>query len=635
MLKHTLSLVACATLVASLEAKDFILEPISITSNAYHSDELTTTYATEVYTSDEITQSHAHDLYAFLNEQTSLITSSGYGNTFSQKLDIHGYGIGDGYQNIVITLDGRRLNNIDMTSQLLGSIPLNSIERIEILKGAGSVVYGDGANAAVINIITKENGRNELSLYGGNYGTHGESLYLSSAADRYSYALHLDHSDTDGMRLVDPLGNRDVQKSTSGGVRFSYHPTSDLEAHVGAEFTDNDSTYGRPMTLQEYNTNPAQEGSAGFGSTHQTFTSHVINGGLFYLLNKNYSVEIDASQEKKRLNYITYSSIADYSYDEIRTQLNYTDDLIKSSFGMNGTWGERDGFGNITSKDNKSLYATAEYHHANHIFSAGGRYEQVAYQYRAPASTSAQKNDLWASELGYTLALSDTESLFIHYAHAFQAPDIDRFFNFGGTFNGFIQPMKSDTYSAGFTRIYAEHKLKLSAYYADLRNEIYYHASSWTNTNIDQSHKYGIDLSDQWLISDQWNLYTNYNYVQAIIDKEHFNADIYDGKKLPGVSNHNVKATLSYLPNEYTTFALTEIYRSSAYAQEDFSNTFAQKQDPYHTTNISVTYTKDNYEIFAKINNLFDQSNGIWVNDNEIYPVDFARTVSAGLKFIF
>ena len=51
------------------------------------------------------------------------------------------------------------------------------------------------------------------------------------------------------------------------------------------------------------------------------------------------------------------------------------------------------------------------------------------------------------------------------------------------------------------TRIYAEHKLKLSAYYADLRNEIYYHASSWTNTNIDQSHKYGIDLSDQWLIS--------------------------------------------------------------------------------------------------------------------------------------
>ena len=44
-----------------------------------------------------------------------------------------------GYQNVVISVDGQRLNNIDMSRQLIGSIDINSIERIEIAKGTGSV----------------------------------------------------------------------------------------------------------------------------------------------------------------------------------------------------------------------------------------------------------------------------------------------------------------------------------------------------------------------------------------------------------------------------------------------------------------------------------------------------------------
>jgi iron complex outermembrane receptor protein len=155
------------------------------------------------------------------------------------------------------------------------------------------------------------------------------------------------------------------------------------------------------------------------------------------------------------------------------------------------------------------------------------------------------------------------------------------------------------------------------------------------NTNIDKSHKYGLDLSDQWIINEQLALNANYNYVQALIDTEHQNGEVYDGKKLPGVSDHNVKVTFSYLPNTNTTLALTQVYRSSAYAQEDFANNFTQKQEAYHSTNLSVTYAKDNYEMFAKINNLFDQSNGIWINNDEIYPVDFTTTFTAGLKFIF
>ncbi len=639
MFKSTLSLVACATLVASLEANTLQLEPITITSNAIETNELKAPYATEVYTSTQIEASHAINIYEFFNQYTSLITSTGYGNTFAQKLDLHGYGIGDGYQNIVVTLNGRRLNNIDMTSQLLGSIPLNTIEKIEILKGAGAVMYGDGANAAVINIITKQGNRNEIGGYAGNYHTLGESLYLSSAKDRFSYALHLNHSDTDGVRVIDADGNRDQQKSTNGGIALSYKPTNNIELHTGVNFSNNNSFYGRPMTLEEYNENPAQEGSAGFGSTQQKFKSNVLNGGIIYLLGDNYSLELDASHENKQSNYITYNSIANYRYDEIRGSLNYNNGYLKASLGASGEWGEREGYGNITSKDNGALYSSGEFHLSDHTFSLGGRVEKVTYNYESSTSSASQNDTLYAAEAGYNLALTKTASFFASYSHAYQAPDIDRFFNWGGAFNGFIKPMKSDTYTLGYTLITPNNKFKTSLFYADLTNEIYYYSDpSWVsskNTNIDQSHKYGFDLYEQWIINQEFQLAMNYNYVQALIDTEHQNGEVYDGNKLPGVSNHNIKATLSYLPNTNTTLALTQLYRSSSYAQEDFNNNFSQKQEAYHSTNISLTYAKDNYEMFAKINNLFDHSNGIWINDDEIYPVDFTTTFTAGLKFIF
>ena len=83
---------------------------------------------------------------------------------------MRGYGSENGFQNIVITVDGQRLNNIDLSPQLIGAIPLGNIERIEISKGSGSVVYGDGAMAGAIQIYTKNKTGVTVSSSLGNFG---------------------------------------------------------------------------------------------------------------------------------------------------------------------------------------------------------------------------------------------------------------------------------------------------------------------------------------------------------------------------------------------------------------------------------------------------------------------------------
>lgn len=654
MQKHIkLSLVLVAFL-SSLHAQSrdtIVLKPLDVISSAIKTDELKSTDAVEVYTSQDIQKAHVQNVYEFLNQQTSVIAMPSYGNPFTQKLDIHGYGIGDGYQNIVITLNGRKINNIDMVPQLLSSISPASISRIEIIKSSGIVVGGDGANAGVINITTKQNNDKELALYGGTYGSTDGSFYLGHSDDKISISASGEAQKNDGIRYIDKSGSKDKNKLATGTFNLTYTPIDALELRAGASFANTDVIYASYLSKDEYRSDPTQMGSTNWGSTHQTYDTHVVNLGASYFMGESLSINLDGAQEKKKSNYVTYDSKSDYDYDSLKINLDYESKFASLTLGVDmfnglrhshaGAWS----IANDTTKDNLAGFIMGNFNFGDSSIKAGYRYEKVSYEFSDATKSNKDKHALNGVELGYNYALDEETSLFANYAHSYQAPDIDRFFNYG-EFNGFIKPSISDSYTIGFNHITKTNKFKISAYYIDLKDEIYYYTDlsvpSWDplnrsrNTNIDSSSKYGLDIYDRWLISEEWNLALNYNFVQATIDKEiGGNGENYAQNTLPGVSNHNAKATLSYLPNQDTTISLTQVYRSSAYAANDFANNFSQKQDAYNSTDVSATYTQEDWEIFAKINNLFNQKNGLWIEDDTIYPVNFTTTAIAGLKLKF
>ena len=71
-------------------------------------DELGYAAPVEIYTAQDIENSKSKNIYDFLNQETSVAVLPSYGNQFTQKIDMRGYGIGDGYQNIVLVVTGRR-----------------------------------------------------------------------------------------------------------------------------------------------------------------------------------------------------------------------------------------------------------------------------------------------------------------------------------------------------------------------------------------------------------------------------------------------------------------------------------------------------------------------------------------------
>ncbi len=652
MKKPALSLSAFAVLGTVLTAQSITLEPLTVTSSPLQNSELDAPESVEIYTAKQIEAAHVQSLYGFLNQETSVFAMPSFGNPMAQKLDLHGYGLENGYQNIVIILNGRRLNNVDMVPQLLSSIAPGDVERLEIVKGGGVVLGGDGANAGVINITTKNDDSKSVTLYGGIYHTYDGAFRVGHTDDLLRISASGEAYRTAGTRHIDAAQNRDEQKLANGTFDLAVTPTDALELRLGAQASRSNTVYGGPMTQDEYEANPAQPGSGyGFGPSpsRQKYDVDAYSAGITYDVNAHWSLNLDAFLEKKKSNYVTYASVYHYDYQSLKASADYTNGGFRLTFGGDFFDGERKSgataysIANTSTKKNAAGYALAQYRTGAHTLKAGYRFEQVGYDYDDANNSLSQSDNLSGIEAGYNYRLSSERSLFFSYAHAYQAPDLDRFFNkdFSGkvTFNGFIDPMTSDSFTLGYTAVTPTNKFKISAYYVALKNEIYYYSDpgyvASKNTNIDRSHKYGLDLYDKWRLDDRIALSLNYNYVQAVIDEEKQNGEDFGGNTLPGVSNHNVKAALEFLPTPQTSVILSHTYRSSAYALNDFANDAAQRQQPYNSTDIAVNYQKGSYALFAKINNLFNRSNAMWVKDDAVYPVNFTTTAIAGLKLDF
>src|SRR3970040_2101547 len=168
----------------------------------------------------DIEASAARTLPELLAEQAGLTMKDFYGNNAAAtSIDLRGFGI-TGTQNTLILVDGRRVTDIDLSGVQWAAIPVSAIERIEILRGTGAVLYGDGATAGVVNIITrsplKQGRRAEALVRAASYDTLEGQLYASRAGEALGVNATLHGYDSEGYRE----NNRNLQKNSSVNLRW-------------------------------------------------------------------------------------------------------------------------------------------------------------------------------------------------------------------------------------------------------------------------------------------------------------------------------------------------------------------------------------------------------------------------------
>lgn len=589
-------------------------------------------YASEVHSREKIVASGATTLVDYLAQNTSLNVMPSYGNRFSPLVDMRGYGIGNGYQNIAITVDGRSLNEIDLSSPLLASIPLDAIDHIEITKGSGSVAFGDGATAGSIQIYTRPQNGAAITAITGSHGFN--SLDLSGGVQREwgEFSASASNNSSDGYSKADTTGYRDESINRTERAKLVLKPTENIKLTAEGSNSYIDIRYPNSLTLAQYNQDPAQNGGNVY--THQNFDTKQwrLSGEIDF--GQGWSSVISHNNEDKTSRFLgAFPFTANYDYQTDEVLLKKKGQKFDISAGWNQFDGARTSATDTTHKKSDALFVQGGYQLGLLYLSGGFRQDRISYAYRPQAGTALSRDqNLTAWDLGANYRIDDRTTVFTNYNSAFQAPDIDRFFTWMGTFNAFIVPAKSRTFNVGFNRDDANNRLRATWFYSRLNNEIYFEPVTFTNTNLDRTHKYGLELQDTWQATDQLALSVLYTYTRAFIDETSQRAGAYNGKELPGVSRHGLNLGLAYQWDRNYSLNLNHVWRSDAYSMEDFANNLAQRQAAYQVTNATVRYRQADWEAFAGVSNLFDRKNGLWVRDNGIYPVDFTRTFKLGVK---
>ncbi|MCF8151258.1 MAG: TonB-dependent receptor [Sulfuritalea sp.] len=608
---------------------------VVVTATRVSHRETEATHAAEVHSRRMIENSGATTLLDYLGQHSSLTVMPNYGNRFTPVIEMRGYGLEAGNQNVVVSIDGQRLNNIDLQPQLLGAIPLSAVDRIEIAKGTGSVMQGDGAMAGAINITTRHHDGVSFGISTGSHGALAASATAGMSGDTLSLTVSADNDRHGGFSAPDSSGKKDASSLRAERARLTATPTHDLTLRLDLSSAHVDTRYANALTLAQFNANPAQNGGANI------FTNYVSDvdrwrAGMEYRISDTLKLTADHHRlDQQNASTAWWGSFkAGYDAEGNDVALIYTGPSLSLTVGWQQADASRTQTTNRTAKDNSGQYFQGAYRHGNTTFSLGGRHEKVDYSYTPTAGARTTGNHrLSAWDAGINHRLTEKYTVFGNVNASFQAPDVDRFFNAGGAFNGLIAPARAKTLTVGIHRDAGrDNRFKLALFRANLTNEIYYDPIGFNNTNIDKSHKQGIEVHQYWKATADVSINANYAWTKAVIDRENSAAGAYAGKEMPGVPRHSLNLAATYAINASSDATLTHSWRAKSYAIGDFDNNNAQRQAAFEATNLSFRHKRNSMDYFVTFNNIFNRVNGVWTGDNSIYPMNFSRSLIAGIN---
>ena len=637
------------------------LNPTELSSNYFNEVDTFAPFSSEVYTQDDIKNSNATNIYDFLSQNTSLSLAPSSGNRFSKKISARGYGLTIGSHNLVVTLNGRRLNNIDTSGPEIAGVNINDIERVEITKGSGSVIYGDSAMAGAIHFYTKKNIQTKISTTSGNYGVSQTSASVGINDEKIDLNISLDNSKHDGFHKAATGGVKDKGKQTKSSIGGTYTTDGGTEISLDLYRTNSDIRYPNYLSDAQFEADPTGSGS-GSRYTYRDAESSTTNFKVKRNWGENFEFTTNRSAiDKESRNFYSYSgaTVDNYKYDYKSNDylLTYTNGDIKIDSGVNIFDGKRTvestsvSSRNTTSKENLGVFSQLQYFRNDSVFTVGARSEKVDYKYSPESGTALSgEYDLNAFDIGINTSLSPNTTIFTNYNHAFQAPLIDRFFisatwpATGQVFNGFVRPSKSRTFNIGLNHLTDNSKTKLTLYRSNIKDEMFLCKSNAAsdcglygdNLNLDKSHKQGLELQNKYVFSPKWSTGLNYAYTIAKIDSDDKGAGALNGKTNPMTSKHNISASVIYSLSNKTNMTLTQKYRSEAFAEEDYANIFTKRQPEYNSTNFNFSYNpNDDLSFSFDVENLFENSYGTRLRDDVIYPGNSTRNIKAGLTYKF
>ncbi len=636
---------------------EFEIEKIVVTGSRTAEEIKKSTKNISIIDSEAIEQSNAHTVPDILRSEAGINIRDYSGIGKQVNVDMRGFGE-TGPSNMLVLIDGRRVNAIDLSNTDWSQISLSQVERIEILRGASSVLYGDNASGGVVNIITKKGkGKPTIKIEtkGGSYDMSSTSLESNGSNEKSSYRISAEYLNTDGYRQNNYLYREDIglelghwlTQSAETNFNFGYH--SDIYGLPGALKANELSNLGRRATTKTDDNARSMDWFACLGLNYD-----LQNAGK---LASDFSIrtrEVDSSYYgafpwKNENHIVTLGFTPKYTLEKMLFEM--PNKLILGLDVYHDEDDIRDGApsgGNDKleiSKTTLGVYIQDQAELNKHlVIKAGLRHELAKYVFDQLAQAQLKEKSELSDTLynvGLAVPYGQDSSLFLDYSTSFRYPLVDEFFTsfnplWGvGGLNTSIQKQTGKNIDAGIRHFFTKNintNLTLFAHF--IKNEIYFNPLTFANTNYDRTIHKGVEFNSNFRLNEYLKFFINYTFVSSKFGKGSFK-----GNKVPGVPEHKYSVGAQIKPTEKLNINLTGNYVGSMYLISDQNNAQIKLKD-WITLDVNLNYSISDFEIFLGVNNIFNtyySEYGVLSSDGvtrSFYPAP-GRNVIAGCRYKF
>ncbi len=559
------------------------LQEIIVTASRIEEPAEDVTGSVTIITSEDIKRSNAKDITDVLRTvpELNLVQNGGPGKEASVILR------GGDSRHVLVLIDGIRVNSPTTGSFDFSGILLEDIERIEIVKGPQSTVYGSEAMAGVINIITKKARKTgiELGLEAGSYGTYSPSISLFTNSPSHSLRLTGSYYSTDGISAASAGSERDGYENTSFSGTFSLKPSERIDLTISTRYSDDRTELDGFdfMTMRAADDpNYVQRGERLLAS---------ISMRTLFIEPWEQIIKFSQSEEKLRgsdpdtfFNNYTIKTLQ----RELSWQNNlYLHDNYTLTAGIDLRYEDAINEGNFDeSRDSHAFYMNNKIILLKElIINAGLRYDH--YELTGNRTTY---------RLGVLYNIKPLDArLRVNYGTGFRAPSMNELYYpwYGNTS---LKPERSSSWEAGIEKNFFSERLLLSLTYfrEDYKDLIVPDPITWQATNINRAEIKGVETGLRVRFSEDITLRAGY----VNLDTE----DRETGERLSRRPMHRLNLELSGKRGPLSS----SIYYT--YTGGRYDSAIKGTLPPYSVVNISASYRVSNtLSTFMRIENLFDR----------------------------
>ena len=574
------------------------LEETTVSGDGFENTIRNTPKNITIITAEDIKASGAKNVVEAVKSVPGVKVSDGVGKT--GVIDVRGQGVNTS-MNTAIIVDGVKMNPIDMSSFNLYSIPIETVEKIEIIPSGASVVYGDNTVGGAINITTKNgSGKDSLTLQmeAGSYDELNTSVGFGTTVGKFNIFGNASTKDTDGYRENGFLESDDITIGTKYQINEANSLTLKYDYH--------DDYMGFPGSLSDADIEEDRTQASSSDDWGKNETNR-FNLGYNYKKN-NLELINNVNYYKKKNEAYLWGSNSEFDTNNFSNdfKMKYNTDKNKFIIGFDILDGELKSetdssyatYENITAeKDSIGGFISDTYSFTDKLdFTGGIRQQHTEFDYSI-GENKTYDNTVY--DMAFNYKYSDTGSTFVSYGTDFRTPTTDEIIEiYSGNINADLEIQTGRNFEIGVKDYIADTFVSASVFHKIVKDEIYYDGTS--NANYDEDNKkIGFELLAEKKLMKKLTLTGSYSYLQSEIDGGEDK-----GNQTPGVSKNNFSLGAKY---DFTKKLKSNVilnYVGSAYAYGDDSNE-QDKVDSYVTVDLNLSYKiNDSLDIYGGVKNL-------------------------------